>query len=64
MEKAGLGLVQGSASLHPFLSLFLLMEMTLVLRRDLLNLALMFPVFLPLWGDAKDAKEVGGEVII
>ena len=64
MEKAGLGLVQGSASPRPFLSLLLLIEMTLVLRTDLLNLALTFLVFFPLWGDAKDAREVGGEVII
>lgn len=45
MEKAGLGLVQGSASPRPFLSLFLLMEVTWVLRRDLLNLALTFWCF-------------------
>lgn len=45
-------------------SLFLLLEMTLALRTDLLNLALTFLVFFSLWGDAKDAKEVGGEVII
>lgn len=40
------------------------MEVTFGLRIDLLNLALTSLAFFPPRGDAKDAGEVGGEVII